>query len=302
MTFDEKKSLALRLIYEDYSKIITPSAGAIYYKLLIINKQLLDIKPHIQSISFETITSQMKVSLEEVDACIRLLNDLGWVEKLSRKDAVYVNPPKELNHEERLSLIERLVEKGIIEQDQKQSYVDSIRLPVEKPPKVEVEKTKDYNFEGGKNNTYTGFQAMQVVDHYYEKLSQTFGGHFASPYKMREAKMMKFQMNKFGDSPEATNKMLDYMIDKAKILGDFSQVSSMGSYCWRRNIIFQKVFGSVAAKDIKPVTQKDKIDSMKMLYDIYIEDGMSHAEAAKELRVAFGEENLKQFEEGLNGK
>ncbi len=302
MTFNEKKSLALRLIYEDYSKIITPSAGAIYYKLLLINKQLFDVKPHIQSISFETIASQMKVSLDELATSIKLLDALGWVEKLARKDAVYVHPPKELTYEESVSLIESLVEKRIIEQDQKQSHIDAIRIPVEKPPKVEVQKAKDYDFENAKRAAYSWPQAMLVVEHYYEKLGQEFGGHFASPYKTREAQMMKVQMNKFGDSPETTIKMLDYMIERAKISGNFAQVTNMGSYSWRRNLIFQKVFPGKSGVESKPVTQKDKMNSMKTLFDVYTEDGMSHAEAINELRMVFGDEFTKQFEEGLHGE
>ena len=66
MNFDKKMLLALRLIYEDDSKIITPSAGSIYLKLLFINKNLLENKKsktiyyHWVKVNFAHIMEKMK--------------------------------------------------------------------------------------------------------------------------------------------------------------------------------------------------------------------------------------------------
>ncbi len=299
--------LALRLIYEDYSKIITPSAGSIYLKLLFINKNLLENKKskNLPSITYDQVTSNMKVSADEVHAACLLLDALGLVSMLARKEAVYVNPPKELSYEESVSLIERLVEKRIIEQDQKQVHMDAIRPKDKKTKSPKTVKPVDYDFENVgaariKASPYTHAQAAIVVDHYYDKLSQTFGGVFASPAKSREISLIRAHMNRFGDTPDMTMKMLDYMIERAKGADKFSEVCTMSLYGWKRNVIFNKLFEG--KQEPKIVTSQDKLSSMKVLYDIYVEDGMSHAEATRELRMAFGDESTKQFEEGLHGK
>lgn len=310
MTFNEKILLAIQLVHQDYSKIITPTAGAVYLKLLLLNKSLLDSRDskNTPSISFDQITSSMNISIEEAVAAVKLLDTFGFVSMLSRKPAVYVNNPRELSYEESISLIEILVENGIIKQDQKQIHIDAIRIPVQKvseqpKPKRVMLGPISYDFSNAdslpvKIKKYTTSDATAVVDHYYEKLSKTFGGKYASPAKVRETAVIKAHMNKFDDSPEITIKMLDYMIEKAKNIENFDRVKNMSGYGWKRNEIFQKIFNNVA---VSP-TQVNKMDNVKTLYRIYTDDGMAHTEAINELRMAFGDELIKQFEDGLNGE
>lgn len=304
MTFDEKVSLIFRLVNEDYANILSPEGAGVYMRLVWMRQEMLDSKVYKNnpSISYDYILSNVKISREDLDTHIKILEALGLVSMLSRKAAVYINNPKSLNYDERVKLIEDLAEKGIIDPSQKHVHIDGIHIHEEKKKqrKISSMEPKDYDF--GSATIRNPDSSAGLVKYYYDKLSQEFGGHFTSRNIAREASLIKALMGKWNDSPDATRQMFDYMIKKAKEKGRFQDVSSMSLYGSMRNNVYYYLFGQKLQAPKPLSVQEEKMSNMKVLYDIYLDNGMSHEEAFKELGSAFGEETLKQFEAGINGK
>ena len=296
MNVEEKVKEAFRIIHSEYGSFLSPETIGVYYSLLYIGDGS-------ENITLEEMLNGINLDSKEIKSHLRVLKtcDLIVISDLTGKKAIRVSPPVRLAYEYKVSLVEKLVDSGIINKAKLSDILSKIKIQNEELVKRE-RGDSDFAFDEAK--ILSPETPEGLLNFYYKFLSKEFGGTYRSHNEMTETSKIEDSMIKNGDTPEIMRKMFTFLISDARKRNDFNQVSSLKFFGNMRNNAHRVVTTSGEASDgrfAKSVadTPEDMDRNMRDVYAIYTKkDGMAHQDAIEKMKKAFGSELLR----GLGGE
>ena len=253
------------------------------------------------------------MSIEKVEKYLLILRavKLATRTQLINDWAIVVENPKHIGRNDKLDIVQVLVNKNIIDENEKISMIEFINRHYDGDYyQGDVPKeTKNLNFENSKSKTINPDSGLSLVSYYYDFLSETFGAKYPSRNELAEAKHLKEVMRKNNDSAETTRQFFRWVITRAKQKNQFDKVSSLGLYPEYRKhahyAIFVKGHGDSKLSPEVNISEAQSDESIlknvQEVFAIYKAKGSSDEEINTKLRSNFSDSAIDKFTREISG-
>ena len=317
ITYEKKLAHMMDVVFGEYSELMDPYAMYVFFRLLWTENRKLKIRG-----TLEELLKMLELDCEEkyLLEALRVIKECGLINAQKSETGVIVISVNTINKpdfEQKMTILKNMqakeinptadykrIQQRLIEKNEKRKTREaSIEVSSE-----EKKPSNDIDFSKPKApRKVNPDSAPELVKFYYKLMHEIFGGKYESPNLLKEAHLLKLEMEKHGDSAEDTRKFFAFILNGAKEKGMFDKVSSLSLYSRLRPTAYQRIIVEKNNKydkfmkyeEVKK-TDDDIMTSIREIYDMSIKNGTSVEEIKTQLVEAFSAELVDEFFKGMN--
>ena len=313
MNLEQKSLNIVNILSREYANLIGLDGIGMYVFLMRIESVKMGV------LDLKTVSFAVNLDIEAVAIIIKKLYKCGLIDLKSKRDNKYSVKTldiKPISYTEKLYLLDELFKEKLVSYEEKtniskrihaiyNNYSPSSLQETEETEKIIKNKRKKKVVEEvdllKAQRRRNPNSCPALVDDYYKAVSKYFGQYFTSRNVIQEAKMLKDNMRKYGDSPDNVRKLFDFIASQAKSRDEIDRVKQIDYYLKNRDVAYFNVFTNPSKPSAMLGSKKEEIVNtidhkhIKEMYDFYKTKNLSFDIIKKRLEEQFQVEPVNNF-------